>query len=95
MYAAIRMARCVSGKQDEVANKVRDEYVPMMQKLAGLHGYYLVKGANDTLFTVSIFDTAEHAHGSNTLAKEWVPNALAGLLDGPLQPHEGEIIYQL
>ena len=74
MFASIRKYKVRRGSVDELAQRVRDGFVPLMQQMQGFQAYYLLDGGPDVLITISIFDSADEAFASNTTAAEWVRN---------------------
>jgi heme-degrading monooxygenase HmoA len=72
MFISVRKYRVRRGSAGELAQRVRDSFVPLMRDLAGFRGYYLLDGGPDVLITISMFDSADEALASNAKAADWV-----------------------
>ena len=55
LFAAIRRGKVKPGMAAEFAKRVKEGALPVMQKMDGFKGYYLVAGADDTIIAVSLF----------------------------------------
>ena len=74
MFIAVRKYRVRRGTTAEWAQRVRDDFVPLMREMAGFRGYYLLDGGPDVLIAISMFDSADEAVVSNEKAADWVRN---------------------
>jgi heme-degrading monooxygenase HmoA len=74
MFIAVRKYRVRRGSTAKWAQRVRDDFVPLMRELAGFRGYYLLDGGPDEIIAISIFDSADEALLSNEKAADWVRN---------------------
>jgi hypothetical protein len=73
MFASIRKYRVKRGVVEEFARRVQAGFVPLMREIPGFKGYYLLDGGSeDLLITISMFDSADEALASNTIAADWV-----------------------
>jgi heme-degrading monooxygenase HmoA len=72
MFASIRRYKVRRGSVPELAKRVQDGFVPLMQQMQGFRAYYLLDGGPDVLVTISIFDSADAAFASNEKAADWV-----------------------
>jgi hypothetical protein len=80
MFASIRKYRVKRGVVEEFARRVQAGFVPLMREIPGFKGYYLLDGgpdllnggSEDLLITISMFDSADEALASNTIAADWV-----------------------
>jgi hypothetical protein len=72
MFASIRKYQVRRGMVEELARRVKEGFVPLMRGMQGWKGYYLLDGGPDVLITISIFDNADEALASNTIAADWV-----------------------
>lgn len=72
VFASIRKYKVKRGTVEDLAQRVRAGFVPLMREMQGFEGYYLLDGGPDVLITVSIFDSAEAALASNVTAADWV-----------------------
>src|SRR5581483_8561301 len=72
LYAAIRRGKCKPGMAREFANRVKAGALPVMKKMDGFKGYYLVAGADDTIIAVSLFTNKAVAEGSTQKLMPWI-----------------------
>jgi len=72
MFATIRKYQVRRGMVEELAGRVKQGFVPLMRGMQGWKCYYLLDGGPDVLITISIFDNADEALASNTIATDWV-----------------------
>jgi heme-degrading monooxygenase HmoA len=72
MFASIRKYKARRGSAEHLANRVRDDFVPLLRQMDGFRGYYLLNGGPDVLITISIFDSSDEAFASNEKAADWV-----------------------
>ena len=61
MFISIRKYTVRSGSAGELARRVREGFVPLLEQMQGFRGYYLLDGGPDVLITVSMFDSADEA----------------------------------
>jgi hypothetical protein len=59
---------------EELAQRAREGFVPLVRQMRGFKGYYLLDGGPDVLITISVFDSADQALASNEKAADWVRN---------------------
>jgi len=74
MFTSIRKYRVKRGSAQELAQKVREGFVPLIRQMRGFKGYYLLDGGPDVLITISMFDGPDEAFASNEKAADWVRN---------------------
>jgi heme-degrading monooxygenase HmoA len=74
MFTSIRRYNVRRGSAEELARRVRESFVPLMQQLQGFRGYYLLDGGPDVLITISMFESADEAFASNEISANWVRN---------------------
>ena len=74
MFTSIRKYRVKQGSVEELAQRVREGFVPLVRQMRGFKGYYLLDGGPDVLITISVFDSADEALVSNEKAADWVRN---------------------
>jgi len=91
MYTAVRHYKIKSGSFGEIEQRI-DGFVNIVSKVSGFVGYYFVNTGNDTLVTVSIFESQAGADESTRAAAEWVKENLAALVEGPPTIMAGEVV---
>ena len=72
MFVSIRKYRVRRGSAEELARRVKEGFVPLLQQVQGFRSYYLLDGGPDVLITISVFDSADEALASNEQAADWV-----------------------
>ena len=79
MYATIRK---YSGMQptEEIVKRAEKGLAPILKKLSGFQGYYVMDCGDGVIASVSVFDTRESALASNEKAAAWVKANLADLV---------------
>lgn len=79
LFAAIRRGKVKPGMTNEFAKRVKAGALPVMQKMDGFKGYYLVAGADDTIIAVSLFSNQQTAQTSTQTLMPWIKEtAVAG-----------------
>ena len=76
MFTSIRKYTVRRGSAEELAQRVREGFVPLMRQVEGFRGYYLLDGGPDVLISISMFDSGDEALASNETAATWVRNNL-------------------
>ena len=91
LFAAIRRGKVKPGMADEFAKRVKAGALPVMQKMDGFKGYYLVAGADDTIIAVSLFTNKAVAEITQTLMP-WIKENLGPLLASPTEAIDGTVV---
>ena len=73
MYASIRIYKADS--IEDVARMVKEDFLPVLERMPGFLSYYCVAADNGTWATVSIFDTDPQTEECNRLAAEFVQHS--------------------
>ena len=95
MYATVRRAKFRPGSLDEVVQRVNDTFVPSITTMPGFVDFYLVRLDNDTVSTLSVFETQAEAQEANTFFADWAKRELASLLQGPPEIAVGEVAIHI
>jgi heme-degrading monooxygenase HmoA len=82
VFTSIRKYTVRRGSAAELAQRVREGFVPLMRQVNGFRGYYLLDGGPDVLISISMFDSADEALASNEIAATWVRNNLLEFTKG-------------
>ena len=92
-YAAVRRSRFAPGvSSEEVARIVREGFAPIIAGVPGFVAYYVVDTHQGGHLTISIFSDPAGPAESSRRSAAWVPQALAGLVEGPAEVEaEGEV----
>jgi hypothetical protein len=92
LFAAIRRAKVKPGMAGEFAKRVAAGALPVMKKMDGFRGYYLIAGADDTIIALSLFSNKAVAETSTATLMPWIKENLGALLASPTEPIEGEVL---
>ena len=92
MYAAIRQAKAKTGAAHELANRIKEEAIPIISDVDGFMAYYVVYAGDDTVTAISIFDKYEQAEEANRRAIAWIEQNLTPLLAGDAKASAGPVI---
>ncbi len=79
MYATIRKYRGMRSPQ-EIVKRAEKGFAPILKKLGGFQGYYVMDCGDGVMASISVFDTRESALASNEKAAAWVKANLADLV---------------
>ncbi len=91
MYATVRRAKFRPGSVEEVVQRVNNTFVPPLATMAGFVNFYLVRLEDDTVSTLSTFETQSEAEEANTFFADWAKRELASFLQGPPEIAVGEV----
>jgi heme-degrading monooxygenase HmoA len=92
MFATVRKYRVRQGSVEELAQRVRKGFVPLVRQMRGFKGYYLLDGGPDVLITISVFDSADQALASNEKAADWVRNNVLEFTKGMPEFSVGNVL---
>jgi len=92
MFIAVRRYRVRRGATADLAQRVREGFVPLMRELTGFRGYYLLEGGPNELITISMFDSADEALVSNEKATDWVRNNVMEFVRGMPEIMVGNVL---
>jgi hypothetical protein len=89
MHSAVRKYRV--NDVDELVRKVEDDFVDQVKGVDGFVGYYVIDGGDGTAASVTVGETAEAVEQSTNLAREWVQENAADLVEGAPEVTAGEV----
>jgi len=92
LFAAIRRGKVKPGMAREFAKRVEAGALPVMRKMDGFKGYYLIAGADDVIIAVSLFTNKTVAESSTVALMPWIKENLGALLASPTEPIDGEVL---
>ena len=92
LFAAVRRGKVKPGMAAEFAKRVEAGALPVMKKMDGFKGYYLISGADDTVVAVSLFTNQAVAQSSTQTLMPWIKENLGPLLVSPTEPFEGAVL---
>jgi len=91
MYASVRRYRIDPKKMDELVKRVPGT-VDVISSLNGFRAYYIVRGGDDSIATLSLFSDKAAAVLSNQTAAKWVEENAADLVSGTVDTVTGEVV---
>src|SRR4029450_5050472 len=75
MHATVRRYEGIDkARTDELTKKVDETLMPSLSKLPGFSGYFLIKGENDVITSIDLFNDSKQASDSTRIASEWIRN---------------------
>ncbi len=83
MYGSIRRYRIASGTFDEIANRVKDGLVPLLDRTPGFVSYYVLKTTDDRATSFTICENRAAIDKVNLVALDWVKRNLPNQLLDP------------
>jgi len=92
LFAAIRRGKVKPGMANEFAKRVKAGALPVMQKMDGFKGYYLITGSDDTIIAVSLFTNKSVAETSTQTLMPWIKENLGPLLASPTEAIDGTVV---
>ncbi len=92
LFAAIRRGKVKPGMAEEFAKRVKAGALPVMQKMDGFKGYYLIAGGDDTIIAVSLFANKTVAETSTQTLMPWIKKNLGPLLASPTEATDGTVV---
>ena len=92
LIAAIRRGKVKPGMANEFAKRVKAGALPVMQKMDGFKGYYLITGSDDTIIAVSLFTNKSVAETSTQTLMPWIKENLGPLLASPTEAIDGTVV---
>jgi len=91
MYASVRRYKVHPQKIGELERRLPIA-VDAMSALNGFRAYYVIKGDDGSIASVSLFSSSESAAQSNVVAAQYVRENVADLLTAPVDTITGEVI---
>jgi hypothetical protein len=89
MHAAIRKYRVTD--PDELVRRVEAEFVDRVKGVDGFVGYYVVDGGDGNLASITVGETEAAVEESTSLARDWVGERAAELVEGAPEVTAGEV----
>jgi hypothetical protein len=89
MHSAVRKYRVTD--IDELVRRVEAEFVDQIKGVDGFVGYYVIDGGDGSAASVTVGETAEAVERSTALARDWVQQNAAELVEGAPEVTAGEV----
>ena len=90
MYTVVRLYKTKPGVFEHISNKVQEGFISIIRSAPGFIGYYMVNTNNDSLMTISIFESQAGAYESTATAAKWIKANIADLIEMPPTVIAGE-----
>ena len=90
MYVTVRRYE-VKGDIAEINEVVQKDLIPALARLPSFIAYYVFDAGDGVIASVSVFEDADGAEGSNKEAARVVGDKLAHLVSGPPEITAGEV----
>jgi heme-degrading monooxygenase HmoA len=74
VFIVIRKYKVQRGAGAGLAQRVREDFLPLLRQMRGFRGYHLLDGGPDILISITMFDNAKEALASSETAADWVRN---------------------
>ncbi|HEU4565733.1 MAG TPA: hypothetical protein VFS05_13825 [Gemmatimonadaceae bacterium] len=94
MHAVIRRYNAFDGKSGAVAQKVHDEFLPLVSQVQGFIAYYLIDAGDGAMASVGVFESKAGADESTRLAADWVRQHLTHVIKSAPVILAGEVAAQ-
>src|SRR6476659_9396582 len=91
MFITMRRYQTKSTNADEITRRVQTGLLPILSRQPGFHWYKAVDAGNDTIVSLSAYDSRSAAESANQAAAGWVKDNLADLV-GPVDVTVGDVV---
>jgi len=92
VFTIVRRFKLARGSAAEIARRVNESFVPLLQKLPGFREYYLLEGGPDVLVSIRVFDSADEALASNEIAANWMRDNVLEFVKGMPEIMAGNVL---
>ena len=89
MHSAVRKYKVTD--IDELVRRVESGFVDQIKEIDGFVGYYVIDGGDGTGASVTVGETADAVERSTALARDWVQQSAADLVEGAPEVTAGEV----
>jgi hypothetical protein len=73
MYATVRRYEGIDKvRSEEITRKASESLLPVLSKLPGFGGYYLIDAGEGVFTSIGLFENSKEAHESTRIAARWV-----------------------
>jgi heme-degrading monooxygenase HmoA len=91
MYAVIRKFNKMRSIE-EAGRRAQRGLVPILRQSPGFQGYYVVKGDNDMVVSITLFETQDAVQEAHRRAMAWIKDNLSDLVEGEPEVIAGEVV---
>ena len=94
MYVSIRRAKTQEYSSDELVRRASEELLPLLKTVAGYISYDILMLEDESLMTISVFDSRDAAEKSNQVFASWAKGFdLGSLIEGTPELLLGEVVF--
>lgn len=94
MHITIRRYHIHPGSTQELLERVRTGFLPVISQAPNFISYYAVDEGDGDITTISIFQDEASANASNGIASAWAMKNVASLISMPPKIIAGEVVAQ-
>lgn len=92
MHVTIRRYHIHPGSTQELIERIRSGFVPLISKAPNFVAYYAFDEGDGDVSSVSVFKDEASARASNDIASAWVMKNVASLISVPPKIISGEVV---
>lgn len=93
MYLTVRKYEIKPGVGiEEIVQRVQEGFIPIVSQVPGFAAYHIVDTGNETVASVTLFQTQAGADDATQQSSAWVSENLLSLLRLPAEITKGEVI---
>ena len=94
MYVSIRRAKAQDYASDEIVRRASEELLPLLKTVTGFISYDILMFEDETLMTISAFDSKAAIDQSNQIFVSWAKGFdLGSLIYGTPELMVGEVVF--
>jgi hypothetical protein len=94
MFATIRRYEGV-GSIDVIALAAKEQFFPLFEKLPGFVSHTVVDTGDNSVMSLTIFETREHAEAGNAAVRDLVQQILSRVIPNPATIVLGKVMAHL
>ena len=91
MYAVIRKFDRMRSPE-EAGRRAEAGLVPILRQAPGFRGYYVVRGGDEMVVSITMFDTQDAVQEAHRRAMGWIKDHLGDLVGGEPEVISGEVV---
>jgi hypothetical protein len=91
MYAVVRKFNRMRSA-GEAGRRAEAGLVPILRQSPGFRGYYVVRGGDEMIVSITMFDTQDAVQEAHRRAMDWIRDNLSDLVGGEPEVVSGEVM---
>jgi hypothetical protein len=92
MHITIRRYHINVGATQELVERVRTGFMPLLSKAPKFVSYYAIDEGDGDITTISVFEDEDSARASNEIASKWAMQNVSSLISMPPKIIAGEVV---